>query len=90
MADVSLFSVQSSSLTLGAVLARGSPGVTVYHADMQLGKHATKVCLGVLACPQIPLSQYFVVQPCKASLHAGGSQEVAHKLSPSRSSGHLS
>ena len=45
MADASVFNILPSSLRLGAVLARRSPGVTLYLADLQLGKHTTKVCL---------------------------------------------
>ena len=44
MADASVYNIEPSSLRLGAVLARGSPGVTLYLADLQLGKHETMVC----------------------------------------------
>jgi len=45
MADTIVFNIVPASLRLGAVLARGSPGVTLFLADLQLGKHAIKVCL---------------------------------------------
>ena len=43
MAGAAVLNIPPSSLTLGPVLARGSVGVTLYQADLQLGKHLTKV-----------------------------------------------
>ncbi len=77
MADASAFNILPSSLRLGAVLARGSPGVTLYLADLQLGKHATKV---VLTWPSDCTA--FFKQPQLFECCAGGSEEVAHKLCP--------
>ena len=39
----SVFNVQPSDLRLGAILSRGSPGVTLYQGELQLGKHVTMV-----------------------------------------------
>ena len=45
MPSASAFTIDSSSLTFGKVLARGSaPGITVYQAELQLGKHSIQVC----------------------------------------------
>ena len=38
-----MFSIDPASLRLGAILARGSPGVSLHQADLQIGKHTTKV-----------------------------------------------
>ena len=43
MTSVSMFSIDPACVRLGAVLARGSPGITLYQADLQLGKHTPKV-----------------------------------------------
>ena len=51
MVDISLFSIPTSRLKLGAVLARGSPGITLYQAELQLRKYVTKVCLTCLLEP---------------------------------------
>ncbi len=45
LADTIVSNIIPASLRLGAVSARGSPGITLYLADLQLGKHAIKVCL---------------------------------------------
>ena len=41
MADV--ITIEASQLTIGRILARGSPGVTVYEADLKLAGRTTKV-----------------------------------------------
>ena len=43
MSADSLYTIPASAVTLGAVLARGSPGVTLYKADLKLGDHTMKV-----------------------------------------------
>jgi hypothetical protein len=45
MAVAGVFNIHPDNLRLGAVRARGSPGVTLYEADLQLGSRWTKVCL---------------------------------------------
>ena len=45
MPAVCIYNIDPLNLKLGAILARGSPGVTLYQAELQLGKHATQVCL---------------------------------------------
>ena len=40
-----VYTVRASQLTLGPLLARGSPGITLYEADLSLGGHITKVCI---------------------------------------------
>ena len=45
MAAACVFNIDPASLKLGAILARGSPGVILYQAELQLGKHATQVYL---------------------------------------------
>ncbi len=53
MADASVFSILPSNLRLGAVLERRSPGITLYLADRQLGRQATKVRLTWLLIAQL-------------------------------------
>ena len=69
----SLFSIDASTVTLGAVLARGSPGVTLYKADLQLGERSMDV--------SEPLSmQRLVHHNCYSSpleCMAGSSEEAA-------------
>ena len=48
MSEDSVFNISSSSLTLGAVLAKGSPGVTLYRAELQLGMRPMEVTCNVL------------------------------------------
>ena len=43
MSSNTLYTIPASTVTLGAVLARGSPGVTLYKADLQLEDHSMKV-----------------------------------------------
>ena len=43
MSSSTLYTIPASAVTLGAVLARGSPGVTLYKADLQLEDHSMKV-----------------------------------------------
>lgn len=40
----SVFNIPPTSIVLGAKLANGSPGVTVFQADLHVGQHTTKVC----------------------------------------------
>ncbi|KAL3162219.1 hypothetical protein ABBQ32_009923 [Trebouxia sp. C0010 RCD-2024] len=54
MADAPAFNIQPSSLTLGAVLARGSLGVVVYQAGLQLGRHVAKVAVKKLHTSAAP------------------------------------
>ena len=56
MPNPSMFSLEPLSVTVGAVLARGSPGITLYHADLQLGSHTTKVCCRQIL-PLIPFAR---------------------------------
>ena len=52
MSTDSIFNIVPASLTLGAVLARGSPGITLYKADLLLGQRTLQVQLltGFSAC----------------------------------------
>ena len=43
MSSSTLYTIPASAVTLGAVLARGSPGVTLYKADLKLEDHSMKV-----------------------------------------------
>ena len=43
MPEGSQFTIDASTVKLGAVLARGSPGVTLYVADLQMGERSMKV-----------------------------------------------
>ena len=62
-----MFNIATSSLQLGAVLARGSPGITLYRGELKLAQRVLKVsapricqtlhasfsqvCLVILLCP---------------------------------------
>lgn len=37
--------IEPSAVTLGPNLARGTPGTTIYQAELRLGTRTTKVCL---------------------------------------------
>ncbi len=51
MSTDSVYNIAPASLSLGAVLARGSPGITLYKADLMLGQHTLEVhLLVVLVC----------------------------------------
>ena len=52
MADASVFSILPSNWRLGAVLESRAPGITLYLADLQLGRQATKVRLTWLLIAQ--------------------------------------
>lgn len=84
MVDISLFSIPTSRLKLGAVLARGSPGITLYQAELQLRKYVTKVCLTCLLEPLSIQAAFTGMCP------AGGSEEAADRLCSSCSRGCLS
>ena len=43
MSADTLYTIAASAVTLGAVLARGSPGVTLYKAELKLGDHRMMV-----------------------------------------------
>ena len=43
MSSSTLYTIPASAVTLGAVLARGFPGVTLYKADLQLEGHSMNV-----------------------------------------------
>ena len=45
MSTDSVFTIAPASLALGAVLARGSPGITLYKADLMLGQRTVQVQL---------------------------------------------
>ena len=45
MSSDSVFNIAPASLSLGAVLARGSPGITLFKADLLLGQHTLQVQL---------------------------------------------
>ena len=40
-----MFTIEASQLAVGNVLARGSPGITLYEADLTLAGRTTKVGL---------------------------------------------
>ena len=63
MFDGSVFNIDSASLTLGAVLAKGSSGITLYRAELQLGTRPIEVtCMGML------LLDWSVSPDCRLSL----------------------
>lgn len=84
MADISLFNIPTSRLKLGAVLARRSPGITLYQAELQLRKHVKKVCLTYLLEPLTIQAAFTGMCP------AGGSEKAADRLCSSCSRGRLS
>ena len=43
MSTDSVFSIAPASLSLGAVLSRGSPGITVYKAELLVGQRTLQV-----------------------------------------------
>ena len=45
MSSDSVFNIAPASLVLGAVLARGSPGITLFKADLLLGQRTLQVQL---------------------------------------------
>ena len=49
MAAADVFNRDPAKLKIGPILARGSPDVTLYQADLQLGKHVIPVCLNFSA-----------------------------------------
>lgn len=45
MSTDSVFTIASATLSLGAVLSRGSPGITLYKAELLLGQRTLQVQL---------------------------------------------
>ena len=45
MSGPSIYNIEPTSLTLGAVLARGAYGTVLYQADLQQGGRSIQVCL---------------------------------------------
>ena len=43
MTDTSIFNITPGALTLGAVLARGANGTTLYQADLMQGQRSFQV-----------------------------------------------
>jgi hypothetical protein len=43
----SIFNIASTRVTLGRVIARGSPGITLYEAELVLGEQIAKVQIAV-------------------------------------------
>lgn len=70
MSSDSLYTIAASAVTLGAVLARGSPGVTLYKADLKLGDHSMQV--------RAPRCRNQTV-PVEARLKECGASQVAVK-----------
>ncbi len=73
MAVAGVFNIHPDNLRLGAVRARGSPGVTLYEADLQLGSRWTKVSLArqqkldTAVCKQIVIDRGFAGDGEKAA-----------------------
>lgn len=86
MSTDSVFTIAPAALKLGAVLSRGSPGITLYKADLLLGERTLQVQ---------PLAQLVVhchscrpMQPPSEPLNgsfSGSSKEAVHNWSPTSS-----
>ena len=50
MSDESVFNINASSLRLGAVLAKGSSGITLYRAELQMGTRPMEVTCMATPC----------------------------------------
>ena len=56
-----VLNIARASLTLGAVLAQGLPGITLYKADLLLGQHTLEVhLLTIVLC--VPFKQALAQQ----------------------------
>ena len=62
----SAFNIPSDLLLIGRVIARGSPGITVYDADMRVGTRTTKVhlLLLLLAVFTLPVGESAKLDHC--------------------------
>ena len=78
-----VFNISPSDLKLGAVLARGSPGVTLYQADLQIGDHTTKVKHPYVF--HVVSLQLLLQMPILTVLCSGGCETPEHKQCPSLS-----
>ena len=84
MSSDSVFNIAPASLTLGAVLARGSPGITLFKADLLLGQRTLQVQLLTvfpvcLLSASFSLAAFASVTTC---LPTGGCKEAQHKWGP--------
>jgi len=84
MSSDSVFNIAPASLSLGAVLARGSPGITLFKADLLLGQHTLQVQLLTvfsvcLLSASFSLTASASVMTC---LPTGGCKEAQHKWGP--------
>jgi hypothetical protein len=85
MSTDSIFNIAPASLTLGAVLARGSPGITLYKADLLLGQRTLQVQLATvfsvcLLSASLSFTPSTSVTTCL--LPTGGCEEAQHKWGP--------
>ena len=70
----SVFNIPATSIMLGAKLANGSPGVSLFEADLRVGQHTTKVCSVIIICclRLMALTQSHVQQVAVKKLQTSG------------------
>ena len=81
MSTDSVFNIAPESLTLGAVLSRGAPGITLYKADLLLGQHTLQVQLldMLSAPPSLPSNPSNRLLKVMHGLYTGSSKEAVYK-----------
>ena len=84
MSTDSVFNIAPASLTLGAVLARGSPGITLYKADLLLGQRTLQVQLLTIfsVCLLSANVSFTASTSVTTCLPTGGCKEAQHKWGP--------
>ncbi|KAL0051146.1 hypothetical protein WJX82_002693 [Trebouxia sp. C0006] len=82
MSTDSIFNIVPASLTLGAVLARGSPGITLYKADLLLGQRTLQVAVKRLNTSEAPpdVGSAFLKEIQILQLAAGTCQRACRML----------
>ena len=82
MSTDSVFNIAPASLTLGAVLARGSPGITLYKADLLLGQRTLQVQLLTVFSGCLLSASFTASASVVTCLPTGGCKEAQHKWGP--------
>ncbi len=84
MSTDSIFNIAPASLTLGAVLARRSPGITLYKADLLLGQRTLQVQLSTIfsVCFLSASLSFTASTSVTTCLPTGGCQEASHIWGP--------
>ena len=76
--DGSAFNVSADLLLIGKIIARGSPGVTVYDADMRVGPRTTKAHLSSVSCKIVPIWQSADLNIAEAVRLPGCCQKITY------------